>query len=111
MRKIHKGDEVVVIAGRSRGLRGTVLQVKEDRVLVSGANKVVKHESPNPQLGIEGGRVEKEDFLHISNVMLYNPATERADKVKIEITETVDSDGKKRFVRERFFKSTNEKVG
>ncbi len=111
MSKICKGDEVVVIAGKSRGHRGHVLQVKGDKVLVSGANKVTKHERPNPQLGIEGGLVEKESFIHISNVMIFNPETEKADKVKIEVVTAKDESGKVITTRERVFKSNNKKVG
>ncbi|GGZ91643.1 50S ribosomal protein L24 [Ignatzschineria ureiclastica] len=73
MAKIRKGDEVVVITGNSKGHRGTVLEVKDGRVKVAGANRVIKHVKPNPQLGIEGGRVEQESFIDISNVKLHSP--------------------------------------
>lgn len=111
MSKIRKGDEVVVITGKSRGHKGHVLQVKNDKVLVSGANKVTKHERPNPQLGVEGGLVEKEAYIHISNVMIFNPETEKADKVGIEVTTAKDENGKVTTTRERFFRSNNKKVG
>lgn len=111
MNKIRKGDEVVVITGKSKGQRGHVLQVKEDKVLVSGVNRSIKHERPNPQVGIEGGRIEKEMLIHISNVMLFNPETNKGDRVKIEVTETKDESGKVTVTRERFFASTNKKVG
>ncbi len=111
MSKIRKGDEVVVIAGTSKGHRGSVLEVKDGRVKVAGANKVTKHVRPNPQLGIEGGKVEQESFIDLSNVMIYNPETKKQDKIKIEVTETKDENGKVKFVRERVFKSTNKKVG
>lgn len=111
MSKIRKGDEVVVIAGTSKGHRGSVLEVKDGRVKVAGANKVTKHVRPNPQLGIEGGKVEEESFIDLSNVMIYNPETKKQDKIKIEVTETKDENGKVKFVRERVFKSTNKKVG
>ncbi|GGZ80180.1 50S ribosomal protein L24 [Ignatzschineria indica] len=111
MSKIRKGDEVVVIAGSSKGHRGSVLEVKDGRVKVAGANKVTKHVRPNPQLGIEGGKVEQESFIDLSNVMIYNPETKKQDKIKIEVTETKDENGKVKFVRERVFKSTNKKVG
>ncbi|PWD86679.1 50S ribosomal protein L24 [Ignatzschineria cameli] len=111
MSKIRKGDEVVVIAGSSKGHRGSVLEVKDGRVKVAGANKVTKHVRPNPQLGIEGGKVEQESFIDLSNVMIYNPETKKQDKIKIEVTETKDESGKVKFVRERVFKSTNKKVG
>ena len=111
MSKIRKGDEVVVIAGSSKGHRGSVLEVKDGRVKVAGANKVTKHVRPNPQLGIEGGKVEQESFIDLSNVMIYNPETKKQDKIKIEVTETKDENGNVKFVRERVFKSTNKKVG
>lgn len=111
MSKIRKGDEVVVIAGTSKGHRGSVLEVKDGRVKVAGANKVTKHVRPNPQLGIEGGKVEQESFIDLSNVMIYNPETKKQDKIKIEVTETKDENGRVKFVRERVFKSTNKKVG
>ena len=111
MSKIRKGDEVVVIAGSSKGHRGSVLEVKDGRVKVAGANKVIKHVRPNPQLGIEGGKVEQESFIDLSNVMIYNPETKKQDKIKIEVTETTNESGKVKPVRERVFKSTNKKVG
>ena len=111
MTKIRKGDEVVVITGISKGHRGTVLEIKDGRVKVAGANKVTKHVKPNPQLGIEGGKVEQESFIDISNVMIYNPETKKQDKIKIEMTEETRENGKTKVVRERVFKSTNKKVG
>ena len=104
MKKIRKGDEVIVVAGGSKGTRGTVLSVltSSNRVLVEGVNFVKKHVKPNPQKGVEGGIVEKEAPLQISNVALYNPATEKADRVGFKFLE----DGKK----VRYFKSNNELV-
>jgi large subunit ribosomal protein L24 len=104
MKKIRKGDEVIVVAGGSKGMRGTVLSVvtSSNRVLVEGVNFVKKHVKPNPQKGVEGGIVEKEAPLQISNVALYNPATEKADRVGFKFLE----DGKK----VRYFKSNNELV-
>ncbi len=103
MQKIKKGDDVVVIAGKDKGRRGTVLRVlrDKDRVLVEGANMVKKHVRGNPQRGESGGILEREAPLHISNVALYNPKTEKADRVGIK-----EVDGKK----VRFFKSNNELV-
>ncbi|MCC5859748.1 MAG: 50S ribosomal protein L24 [Ectothiorhodospiraceae bacterium] len=103
MQKIKKGDDVVVIAGKDKGRRGTVLRVlrDKDRVLVEGANMVKKHVRGNPQRGESGGILEREAPLHISNVALYNPKTEKADRVGIKLV-----DGKK----VRFFKSNNELV-
>ena len=76
MNKIRKGDEVVVITGKDKGRRGTILQVFEDeRVLVDGINMVKKTQKPNPNMGITGGIIDKEMPIHRSNVMLFNPAT------------------------------------
>jgi large subunit ribosomal protein L24 len=102
MRKIKKGDEVIVTTGKDKGRRGTVLSVTPDasRVLVENINMAKKHTKPNPNAGIEGGIVEKEMPLNISNVMHYNPATEKGDRIGIR---TLD-DGRK----VRYFKSNNE---
>ena len=82
MRKIKKGDQVVVIAGKSKGKQGTVLRLQGDeRVLVEGVNMVKKHTKGNPQRGIEGGIVEREAAVHVSNVAIYNPVTKKADRV------------------------------
>ena len=92
MRKIRKGDQVVIRTGKDRGKRGTVLQlVGDDRVVVEGANRAKKHEKPNPMKGTTGGIVEKEMPIHISNVAVFNPATQKADRVSIK---TLD-DGRK----------------
>ena len=92
MRKIRKGDQVVIRTGKDRGKRGTVLQlVGDDRVVVEGANRAKKHEKPNPMKGTTGGIVEKEMPIHISNVAAFNPATQKADRVSIK---TLD-DGRK----------------
>lgn len=101
MRKMRKGDDVVVITGKDKGKRGTVLRVLEaDQVLVEGVNKVKKHQKPNPMKGQPGGIVEKEMPLHLSNVALFNPATQKADRVGVRVLE----DGRK----VRFFKSNGE---
>ena len=103
MRKIRKGDEVVVIAGREKGRRGTVIKVlANDRVLVENVNMVKRHTRPNPQKGTQGGIVEKEASLHLSNVMLWNPVAKRGDRVGIRAL----ADGR----RVRFFKSNGEVV-
>ena len=103
MNKIRKGDEVVVISGKDKGRRGTVLKVMEkDRVLVENVNMVKKHQRPNPNANVAGGIVEKEMSIHISNVMLYNPVTKKGDRVGLRKLE----DGRK----VRFFKSNNEVV-
>lgn len=104
MWKIKSGDQVIVIAGKSKGAIGTVLRVlkAKDRVLVEGVNMVKKHVKPNPQQGIEGGIVQREASIHVSNVAIYNPNTKKADRVGFRFLE----DGKK----VRFFKSTQEVI-
>ncbi len=103
MRKIKKGDEVVIITGKDKGRRGNVLRVLvEDRLVVEGINIVKKHQKPNPQKGVTGGIIEKEMPLQRSNVMLWNPSTKKGDRVGIRVLD----DGK----RVRFFKSNGEAV-
>ena len=86
MRKIKKGDDVIIIAGKDKGKRGTVLRmVSADLVVIEGANKVKKHQRPNPNKGEAGGIVEMEKPIQISNVAIYNPATQKADRVGIKI--------------------------
>ena len=103
MNKIRKGDEVVVITGKDKGRRGTVLQILDDRrVLVEGANISKKHQKPNPNMGVQGGIVDREMPLHISNVMLFNPKSKKGERVGIRVNE----DGSK----ERFFKGSGETV-
>ena len=88
MEKIRKGDEVVVIAGKDKGKRGTVLvRASDERVVVEGVNRVKKHMRPNPMKGDAGGIVEKEMSIHISNVALFNPATQKADRVGFKVLE------------------------
>ena len=103
MNRIKKGDEVIVITGRDKGRRGTVLRVfEDDRVLVENINVVKKHQKPNPQRGVAGGIVEKEMPLQASNVMLWNPIAKKGDRVGMRTLQ----DGKK----VRYFKSNNEVV-
>jgi large subunit ribosomal protein L24 len=103
MEKIRKGDDVVVIAGRDKGKRGTVLRrVDDSHLLVEGVNVVKKHQRPNPMKGLTGGIVDKAMPIDQSNVMLFNPATGKGDRVGIKSLE----DGKK----VRFFKSNGEIV-
>jgi large subunit ribosomal protein L24 len=104
MKRIKKGDDVIVISGKDKGRRGTVLNVidEDGRVLVEGINVVKKHQKPNPNAGVQGGIVEQELSLHVSNVMLFNPATGKGDRVGVKTLE----DGRK----VRFFKSNNEVV-
>lgn len=102
MRKIRKDDDVIVIAGKDKGNRGNVLKVAGDYVVVSGINKVKKHQKPNPMKGTNGGIVEIEKPMHISNVAIFNAATKKADRVGIKQLE----DGRK----VRIFKSSGEVI-
>ncbi len=102
MNKIRKGDEVVVITGRDKGRRGTVIRVAGDKVLVENVNMVKRHTRPNPQKGHQGGIVEKEAPLHLSNVLLWNPVAKKGDRVGIRTL----ADGR----RVRYFKSNDEVV-
>lgn len=102
MNKIRKGDDVIVTTGKDKGKRGVILRMLENKVMVEGANKVKKHQKPNPVKGQAGGIVEMEMPLDISNVALFNPATKKADRVGIKVLE----DGRK----VRFFKSNGEVI-
>ncbi|MCH8958143.1 MAG: 50S ribosomal protein L24 [Proteobacteria bacterium] len=103
MRKIKTGDGIIVITGKDKGRRGTVLRVYDDeRVLVEGINMVKKHQKPNPQAGVKGGIIDKEMPIEQSNLMLYNPQTKKGDRIGIRFLE----DGRK----VRYFKSNNEVV-
>jgi large subunit ribosomal protein L24 len=103
MKKIIKGDDVIVLSGKNKGTRGSVLSiVSEDRIIVENVNIIKKHTKPNPQVGEPGGIVEKESPIHISNVAIFNPATKKADRVGVRVLE----DGKK----VRYFKSNDEVV-
>ena len=103
MEKIRKGDEVVVITGKDKGKRGTVvLRVDGEHVVVEGVNRAKKHVKPNPMKGVAGGIVDKDVPIHISNVALFNAATKKADRVGIKVLE----DGRK----VRVFKSNGEQV-
>lgn len=104
MNKIRKGDEVVVITGKDKGKRGTVLNVLVgDKVVVEGINVVKKHQKPNPVRGVVGGIVDKTMPINVSNVAIFNPATQKADRVGFKHLD----DGKK----VRVFKSNGEVVG
>ena len=102
MRKIRKGDEVVVLTGKDKGKRGTVLRVLEQALVVEGVNRVRKAVKPNPMRGTTGGFMDKDMPIDVSNVALFNPATGKGDRVGIKTLE----DG--RVVR--FFKSNGEVV-
>ena len=100
--KIRKGDDVIVIAGKDKGKRGTVLSVTDERVVVENINLAKKHMKPNPNKGEQGGIVDKEMPMAVSNVALYNPATDKGDRVGFKVLE----DGRK----VRVFKSNGEVV-
>jgi len=103
MNKIKKGDEVIVNTGKDKGRRGTVTQVLADgRVLVEGINMVKKAQKPNPNLGVTGGIIDKEMAIDRSNIMLFNSATGKGDRVGIKTLE--DSS------KVRYFKSNGEVV-
>ena len=103
MNRIKKGDDVVILTGRDKGKRGTVLKMEgAEHLVVEGINKVKKHQRPNPMKNQTGGIVEKEMPMHISNVALFNPQTKKADRVGVK---TLD-DGRK----VRVFKSNGEMV-
>jgi len=103
MQRIRKGDEVVVLSGRDKGKRGTVVRrVDADHLVVEGVNRVKKHQRPNPMKGITGGIVDRDLPIHISNVALFNPATKKADRVGVKTL----GDGRK----VRVFKDNGEQV-
>jgi len=104
MQKIKKGDDVIVITGKDKGKRGSVVRVlsEEGRVVVENVNIVKKHQKPNPAVGAPGGIIEKEMPLDVSNVAIFNPVTGKADRVGIKVLE----DGRK----VRFFKSNGEVI-
>ncbi len=104
MPKIKKGDEVMVITGKDKGKRGTVLRViKNEHLIVQGINSAKKHQKPNPATGIAGGIINKEMPIHISNVAIYNFETSKIDKIKMSL----DSQKEKK----RVFRSTGELIG
>lgn len=102
MNRIRKGDQVVVIAGKAKGQKGEVVRVAGDQVVVSNVNLVKRHTKPNPQANQPGGIVEREAPIHVSNVMLFNTAAGKGDRVGIKMLE----DGRKI----RVFRSSNEAI-
>ena len=102
MNRIRKGDQVLVITGKNKGQRGDVLRVAGERVFVSNVNLVKRHTKPNPQANQAGGIVEREASIHLSNVQLFNPATNKGERVG---TKTIE-DGRK----VRVFRSSGEVV-
>ena len=103
MKRIRKGDEVIVLAGRDKGKRGTVVRrVDAEHVVVEGVNRVKKHQRPNPMKGVTGGIVDKDMPIHVSNLALFNPATQKGDRVSFKVM----PDGRK----VRVFRSNGEQV-
>ncbi|MDO4247700.1 MAG: 50S ribosomal protein L24 [Neisseria sp.] len=106
MNKIIKGDKVVIIAGKDKGKQGEVIRVLGDKVVVEGVNVVKRHQKPNPMRGVEGGIITKNMPLAISNVAIFNPETNKADRVGIKL---VENEGKVK--RIRVFKSNGAEIG
>jgi len=103
MQRIKKGDEVMVLAGRDKGKRGTVLRrIDAEHVVVEGVNRVKKNQRPNPMKGVTGGIIDKDLPIHVSNVALFNPATKKGDRVGVKKLQ----DGRK----VRIFKANDEQV-
>jgi large subunit ribosomal protein L24 len=107
MNRIRKGDQVVVITGKNKGQRGEVLRVAGERVFVANINMVKRHTKPNPQANQSGGIVEREASIHVSNVMPFNPATGKGDRIGYKLLQG-KKDDKPRKVR--VFRSNNEVV-
>jgi len=104
MRKLKKGDDVIIIAGKDKGKIGTIANIKgPDYIIVQGINSVKKHQKPNPAIGSVGGIIDKEMAIHISNVAIYNFSSKKADRVGFKL----DASNNKI----RIFKSTNEVIG
>ncbi|MGN6112148.1 MAG: 50S ribosomal protein L24 [Luteimonas sp.] len=102
MNRIKKGDHVVVTAGKDKGKRGDVVSVAGDKVVVSNVNLVKRHTKPNPQASQPGGVIEREAPIHVSNVMLFNPATGKGERIGTKVLE----DGRKL----RVFRSSGEAI-
>ena len=105
MNKIIKGDQVIIIAGKDKGKQGKVVRVLGEKVVVEGVNVVKRHQKPNQMRGIEGGIITKEMPLAISNVAIFNPETQKADRVGIKLVE-----GEGKVKRVRIFKSNGAEV-
>ncbi len=102
MNRIKKGDQVVVTAGKDKGKKGDVVRVAGDKVVVANINIIKRHTKPNPQANQPGGVIEREAPIHISNVMLFNPASGKGERIGIKVLE----DGRKL----RVFRSSGEAV-
>jgi large subunit ribosomal protein L24 len=112
MNKIRKGDQVIVLTGRDKGRRGTVLsRVDEERLIVEGVNVVKKHVKPNPMKGITGGVIDKTLSIHQSNVAIFNPTTGKADRVGIKLFSDAEKKQRKAVERgTRVFRSSGEEI-
>ena len=103
MKRIKKGDEIIVISGRDKGKRGTVLRrIDAQHVVVEGVNRVKKHQRPNPMKGEQGGIVDKDLPIHVSNIALFNPASQKGERAGVKTLQ----DGRK----VRIFKGNGEQV-
>ncbi|MGQ0800437.1 MAG: 50S ribosomal protein L24 [Pseudomarimonas sp.] len=102
MNRIRKGDQVIVITGKNKGQKGEIVRVAGDKVVVTNINLVKRHTKPNPQANQPGGIIEREAPIHISNVMVFNPAAGKGDRVGIKVLE----DGRKL----RVFRSSGEAI-
>ena len=102
MNKLKNDDEVIVIAGKDKGKRGSISKVAGDKVFVAGVNMVKRHTKPTPNAGQPGGIIEREAAIHISNVAIFNPEANTADRVGIRL----DQDNKK----QRYFKSNGQTI-
>ena len=103
MKKLRKGDDVIIIAGKDKGKRGTIISVKdEDHVVVQGINSVKKHQKPNPASGSVGGIISREMPIHISNVAIYNFTLQKADRIGFKL----DADNNKK----RIFRSNGQLI-
>jgi len=112
MMKIHKGDQVIVTAGRDKGKRGAVTKrVDDEHLLVEGVNVVKKHVKPNPMKGTTGGVVDKTMPIHQSNVAIFNPKTGKADRVGIKLLSKAEQQARKtRDNGVRIYKSSGEEI-
>jgi len=102
MRKIRREDEVIVLTGKDKGKRGKVVRIVGDsHVIVGGINMIKKHQKPNPQMNVAGGIIEREAPIQVSNVAIFNPSTDKADRVGFKV-----EDGKKT----RIYKSSGDQI-
>lgn len=102
MNKLRTGDEVIVISGKDRGKTGTITKfLANNKCEVAGIKIVKKHQKPNPQANIQGGILEKESPIHVSNIAIYNKKAKKADKVRIEVNEKS---------KKRIFKSDGKEI-